>query len=59
MNKVTVITGIVLSALVLVLVGYTTHDMSWTLKTIVFVSILWLVFGWLSTSNRTSSTHRT
>lgn len=59
MNKITVVTGIVLSGLVVIFVGYATHDMSWALKTIVFVSILWLVFGRLSTSNRTSSTHDT
>lgn len=59
MNKITIVTGIALSGLVVVLVGYATHDMSWALKTIVFVSILWLVFGRLSTSNRTSSTHDT
>lgn len=59
MNKKTVVTGIALSGLVVVLVGYTTHDISWVLKTIVFVSILWLVFGRLSTSNRASSTHGT
>lgn len=59
MNKSTVVTGIALSGLVAALVGYATHDISWALKTIVFVSILWLVFGRISTSNRTSSTHST